>query len=347
MILIICLAILFIVVIVIVSKKHQYAVDNISRSNRETGYVETAEEIIRKEKTLKTIRYIICYTFLVALAIFMVLPFYWMLITSVKTQAEIELTTPTFFPKKFTFENYRYILDTKYQLQQLGYDPSIKANMRYIRFDLLRLMYNTILVGVVSTIGTLVTTIMAAFAFSRIKFPGREIIFAIFLATMMIPGEMMVISNYIIVVKYMKGTDHYWAMIIPFLISVYYIYLLRQNFKQIPDELYYAAKVDGTSNIKYLLKVMIPIAMPTIITITILKLMGSWNAYVWPNLVTRDPAMRLISNGLRTGFSDSEGRSAQGRQMAAATAVLFPLLLVFIFLRKYIMRGVSRSGIKG
>ena len=136
-------------------------------------------------------------------------------------------------------------------------------------------------------------------------------------------------------------------MIVPFLISVYYIYLLRQNFKQIPNELYYAAKVDGTSDFKYLIKIMIPIAMPTIITITILKLMGSWNAYVWPMMVTRDKNMRLITTGLRSSFSDSEGRTAQGLQMAATTVVTLPLLFVFIFLRKYIMRGVSRSGIKG
>ena len=136
-------------------------------------------------------------------------------------------------------------------------------------------------------------------------------------------------------------------MIVPFLISVYYIYLLRQNFKQIPNELYYAAKVDGTSDFKYLIKIMIPIALPTIITITILKLMGSWNAYVWPMMVTRDKDMRLITTGLRSSFSDSEGRTAQGLQMAATTVVTLPLLFVFIFLRKYIMRGVSRSGIKG
>ena len=160
-------------------------------------------------------------------------------------------------------------------------------------------MYNTLIIGVISTIGTVITTVMAAFAFSRIKFPGREVIFTLFLATMMIPGEMMVITNYITVTKTAKnvaktlfgiknftGVDSYWALIVPFLISVYYIYLLRQNFKQIPDELYYAAKVDGTSDFKYLIKIMIPIAMPTIITITILKLMGSWNAYVWPEMIT-------------------------------------------------------------
>ena len=279
------------------------------------------------------------------MAVFMILPFYWMVITSLKTQPEIELYNPTFFPTMgFEWDNYRYVMSTEFQkLNNNG-----KAT-----FDVWRLMYNTLVVGVVSTIGTVVTTVLSAFAFSRIKFIGRETLFTIFLATMMIPGEMMVISNYITVVGKMNGTNTYWAMIVPFLISVYYIYLLRQNFRQIPDELYYAAKVDGTSDIKYLLKIMIPIAMPTLITITILKLMGSWNAYVWPEMVTQDTTgnaeetMKLISNGLRTSFSDSEGRAAQGRQMAAATVVLTPLLVMFVCLRKYIMRGVSRSGIKG
>ena len=181
-------------------------------------------------------------------------------------------------------------------------------------------------------------------------------IFTIFLATMMIPGEMMVITNFITITNMqniftgasLKGS--FSALIIPFLISVYYIYLLRQNFKQIPDELYYAAKVDGTSDLKYLFKVMIPIAMPTLITITILKAMGSWNAYAWPKLMSAgmgDKAIDLITSGLRTSFTDGEGRTSQGLQMAASTIVTLPLLLVFIFLRKYIMRGVSRSGIKG
>lgn len=167
------------------------------------------------------------------------------------------------------------------------------------RFNLWRLMYNTLVVGFSQSIGTLVTTVMRLLLFLELNFQVCEIIFTLFLATMMIPGEMMVISNYITVVKYMRGMDTYWAMIVPFLISVYYIYLLRQNFKQIPDELYYAAKVDGTSNFKYLLKIMIPIAMPTLITITILKLMGSWNANVWPTMVTQSVNMRLISNGFK------------------------------------------------
>lgn len=343
---------IFLILIVIASiivcymmyKKAKNYEINFQRCGSKNGYIESAQELIRKEKVTKTVRYIICYGFLTIMAIFMILPFYWMIITSLKSQTEIELYNPTFFPTMgFEWDNYKYVLSTAFQ----------KANNNgKVSFDVWRLMYNTLVVGVFSTIGTVVTTVMSAFAFSRIKFPGRELLFTLFLATMMIPGEMMVISNYITVVGKMNGTNTYWAMIVPFLISVYYIYLLRQNFRQIPDELYYAAKVDGTSDIKYLLKIMVPIAMPTLITITILKLMGSWNAYVWPEMVTRETGnaqetMKLISNGLRTSFSDSEGRAAQGRQMAAATVVLTPLLVVFICLRKYIMRGVSRSGIKG
>ena len=344
------LLILCLITLIIVSKLQKRNNHVLERCANGKNFNETIEEALKREKTLKTIRYILSYTFLTILAIFMLIPFYWMINTSLKTSFEIELPKPTWFPKEFAWENYKYIFSEKYQIQVSG----------SVRFFLWRNMYNTLLVGVISTIGTLVTTIMSAFAFSRIKFPGRELIFTVFLATMMIPGEMMVITNYITVTKTAKNTakalfgiknftgiDSYWALIVPFLISVYYIYLLRQNFKQIPNELYYAAKVDGTSDFKYLMKIMIPIAMPTIITITILKLMGSWNAYVWPEMISRKKEMKLISNGLRTGFSDSEGRTTQGRQMAAAFAVTMPLLVMFIFLRKYIMRGVSRSGIKG
>lgn len=311
-------------------------------NNKNVAIGDSAEEVIRREKVFKIIKYIISYTFLGFMALCMIIPFYWMIATSLKTAAEIDLPVPTFIPGL-----------GKYELALSNYPAAI------IRLNAWRLIYNTIVVGVFSTIGTVVTTVMAAFAFSRIKFKGRETIFSIFLATMMIPGEMMVITNYITVTqttknitlalfgKAMTGIDTYWAMIVPFLISVYYIYLLRQNFKQIPNELYYAAKVDGTSDFKYLIKIMVPIALPTIITITILKLMGSWNAYVWPMMVTRDENMRLITTGLRSSFSDAEGRTAQGLQMAATTVVTLPLLFVFIFLRKYIMRGVSRSGIKG
>lgn len=341
MIYIMILAILLLILLFI-TKKVKKENTLIERCKNGKYFYETVEEALRREKIQKIIRYTVSYTFLIIFALCMILPFYWMIITSLKTQSEIDLPKPTFFPKKFAWENYKYVLSAAYQRKV----NNITNPNTPVRFDLWRYMYNTLIVGVLSTIGTLVTTVMAAFAFSRIKFPGRELIFTIFLATMMIPGEMMVITNFITVSK-LKGINTYWAMIVPFLISVYYIYLLRQNFRQIPNELYYAAKVDGTSNFKYLMRIMVPIAMPTLITITILKLMGSWNAYVWPMMVTNKPEMRLITTGLRTGFSDNEGRSSQGRQMAAAFTVTAPLLIVFICLRKYIMRGVSRSGIKG
>ena len=295
--------------------------------SKKTAFIgDSAEETLRREKVMKTLKYIVSYTFLGLLAFAMLVPFYWMIATSLKTEAEIELAIPTFYPHLLALSNY----------------PKAIA-----RLNAGRLIFNTVWVGVWSTAGTLITTVFAAFAFSRIAFKGRELIFNIFLTTMMIPGEMMTISNYITVVGYLKGQDKFWSMIIPFLISVYYIYLLRQNFKQIPNELYYAAKVDGTGDFKYLLKVMVPIAMPTLITITILKMMGSWNSYVWPMMVTTKDDMRLITTGLRRVFTSEEGRTVQGLQMAGSTIVTAPLLVVFVVLRKYIMRGVSRSGIKG
>lgn len=212
---------------------------------------------------------------------------------------------------------------------------------------------NTLIVGIGSTILGTFMSIIGAFALSRLNFKGRELIFTIMLATMMIPGEMMVIANYITVSK-LGWVDNgafpgapFLAMTIPFLVTVFHIYLLRQNFKQIPDEMYYAAKIDGTSDWKYLWRIMVPLAKSSIITITILKLMGSWNAYIWPNLVAGND-YKLITVWLRTSFNDMQtGRVLIEQQMAATVVVLLPLLLVFIFLRKYVMRGVSRGGIKG
>lgn len=289
------------------------------------GIGDTAEEMIRRERIFKIARMSVSYIFLAIFGLFMVFPFYWMILTAVKTEAEISLLKPTFIPHQLALSNFGKAIT---------------------RLNAWRLLYNTITVGIWSTLGTLITTVLSAFAFTKIKFKGREIIFTIFLATMMIPGEMMVISNYITVAHW-NGINRYWSMIVPFMISVYYIYLLRQNFRQVPNELYYAAKVDGTSDMKYLLRVMVPMATPTLITITILKLMGAWNSYAWPMRITTLDSMRLITTGLRSSFSDSEGRTAQGLQMAASFVVTAPLLFVFIFLRKYIMRGVSRSGIKG
>ena len=192
---------------------------------------------------------------------------------------------------------------------------------------------------------SLVLTVLSAFVFARLEFKGRETLFAALLATMMIPGELFTITNFSTVTQ-LGWLNTYTVLIVPFLVSVFYIYLLRQNFKQIPNELYLAAKVDGTSDLKYLWKVMIPLAAPTLVSITILKMMGAWNSYIWPRLVVKEDHS-LITNGLRNAFTDATGDVDFPVQMAAVAVVSLPLFLVFIFLRKYIMKGVSRSGIKG
>ena len=278
-----------------------------------------------RQTTMKVFGYTFTYVFLILVAIVVLFPFYWMIISSLKTTDEYRLSTPTLWPNFIRWDNY--------------VDAFSQAN-------LWRLFGNTAFVGIVSTILSLVITILAAFAFARLEFKGKNILFASLLATTMIPGELFTITNYITVAQ-MKMLNTYSVLIIPFLVSVFYIYLLRQNFMQIPNELYYAAKVDGTSDFKYLLKVMIPLALPTIITITILKMMGAWNSYMWPRLVANDEAHTLVTYGLRNAFTDVSGEVNYPVQMAAVAIVSLPLFLVFVFFRKYIMKGVSRSGIKG
>lgn len=265
------------------------------------------------------------YIFLVAVAICVLFPFYWMINSSLKTLTEYRMSVPTFWPKQVMLSNYVEAFHT--------------ANLG-------RLFLNTAFVGIVSTILSLIITVLSAFAFARLEFKGKNLMFAALLATMMIPGELFTITNYSTVTN-LGWQNTYRVLIIPFLVSVFYIYLLRQNFMQIPNELYLAAKVDGTSDIKYLWKVMIPLSLPTLISITILKMMGAWNSYIWPRLVANDEAHRLITNGLRNAFTETSGDVNYPVQMAAVAIVSFPLFLVFLFLRKYIMQGVSRSGIKG
>jgi multiple sugar transport system permease protein len=272
---------------------------------------------------------ILVYVFLIFMALLVIFPFYWMIITSLKSTTEIRASQQTIFPEAVLWSNYVSVFKS---------------------FDFITYLRNTIIVGVISTIGTLITTILAAFAFARLEFKGRDFLFAVLLATMMIPGEMMVITNYITVASFGWLDNVYGvftAMIVPFWVSVFYIYLLRQNFKQIPNELYLAAKVDGKSDWSYLWQVMVPLAQPTIISIFILKLMGAWNSYVWPNLVANKQEWRLITNGLRSSFTSTSGEPEYGLQMAATVLVTVPLLLLFIFFRKYIMKGVGRAGIKG
>ena len=288
--------------------------------------VTKGQRIVRRSQKVGKILYkILVYVFLIIMALVILFPFYWMINSSLKSLAEYRLSVPTLWPKVIMLSNYAEAFN--------------KANLG-------SLFLNTAYVGIVSTILSLVITVLSAFAFARLEFKGKNVLFAALLATMMIPGELFTITNYITVAN-LNWLNTYVVLIVPFLVSVFYIYLLRQNFMQIPNELYLAAKIDGTSDIKYLWKVMIPLSLPTLISITILKMMGAWNSYIWPRLVANDDAHKLITNGLRNAFTESTGDVNYPVQMAAVAIVSFPLFLVFIFLRKYIMKGVSRSGIKG
>ena len=266
------------------------------------------KKVTSKQKVVKIAVKVLIYAFLIAMAIIIIFPFYWMLISSVKSLEEYKFAVPTLFPQKILFSNYAEAFTT--------------ANLG-------RLFLNTLYVGLVSTLLSLVITVLSAFAFARLEFKGKNALFAALLATMMIPGELFTITNYVTVYNF-KWMNSFTALIIPFLVSVFYIYLLRQNFLQIPNELYLAAKVDGTSDIKYLWKVMIPLSLPTLISITILKMMGAWNSYVWPRLVANDEAHRLITNGLRNAFTDANTQQTNiPVQMAAVAIVSFPLFMVF------------------
>ena len=259
-------------------------------------------------------------------AIIVLFPFYWMINTSLKDYGDYAMEKiPTLVPHAPTLQNYLFAFSTV----PLG-----------------RYLLNTLIFSVLTTAIMLTVSILAAYGFARISFKGKNLAFTALLSLMMIPNELVIITNYFTVTN-LDWRNTFVGLILPSVASVFYIYLLKENFAQVPDELYLAAKVDGTSDIKYLWKVMIPLALPTLISITILKMMGAWNSYVWPNLVTNDDAYRLITNGLRNAFTESTGDVNIPVQMAAVAIVSAPLFLVFIFLRKYIMKGVSRSGIKG
>ena len=301
-------------------------IEEVSMAERiEIMHEKNMQRETSKQLVLGKVVKVLVYAFLILMGIIVLFPFYWMLNSSLKTLTEYRLSVPTFFPTQIMFSNYA----EAFQAASLG-----------------RLFLNTMIVGLISTVLSLVITILSAFAFARLEFKGKNILFAGLLATMMIPGELFTITNYTTVTNF-GWINTYTVLIVPFLVSVFYIYLLRQNFLQIPNELYLAAKVDGTSDFKYLCKVMIPLSLPTLISITILKMMGAWNSYIWPRLVANDAKHRMVTNGLRNAFRDTTGDVNYPVQMAAVALVSAPLFLVFIFLRKYIMKGVSRSGIKG
>lgn len=309
---------------------------------------QTLVQGIMHEKNIKTVTkkqtvgkifvQIGLYAFLTIMAFIVVFPFIWMIATSLKHLDEYYDSTLelVLFPHGVRdFHNYAEV---------------------FSKTDLARYFLNTLVIGIVSTVLSLIITILSAFALARLDFKGKNVFFAFLLATMMIPGELFTITNYKTVSDFgwtnqmgdMGWLNAFLNLTLPFLVSVFYIYLLKQNFMQIPDELYLAAKVDGTSDFKYLLRVMIPLALPTLISITILKMMGAWNTYMWPKLTTQNPDFYLITIGLREAFSSVDNRQPDiPLQMAAVTMVSIPLFLVFVFLRKYIMKGVSRSGIKG
>ncbi len=283
------------------------------------------QQVSAQQRVMQVLVKSFTYLFLGVMALIVLFPFYWMIISSLKSLEEYRFNIPTLWPQKIIWANYAEAFDTA---------------------DLGQLFLNTAYVGIVSTILSLVITVLSAFAFARLEFKGKDMMFGALLATMMIPGELFTITNYATINEF-GWMKTFTVLIVPFLVSVFYIYLLRQNFMQIPNELYLAAKVDGCGDLKYLWKVMVPLAMPTLISITILKMMGAWNSYVWPRLVANDDAHRLITNGLRNAFTTTTGDVNYPVQMAAVAIVSAPLFLVFLFLRKYIMQGVSRSGIKG
>jgi multiple sugar transport system permease protein len=294
-------------------------------------YFASPEELKRYKRAQFLSKFSI-YLFLSIFALFMLIPFYWMLITAFKSNALVEFEQTTgafyFFPPQITLANFARVFGAS-------------AEVNFARYYL-----NTIFVGITTMIMTIVTTVLASFAFARLNFKMKNLLFSLMIATMMIPGEMMVITNFQ-TISILDWRDTYQALILPFGISVFYIFFLRQTFQQIPNELYLAAKVDGYGDFQYLWKVMIPMAMPTIVTIIILDLMGTWNAYIWPQLVTESDSMLMVSNGLMSIFQSAQFANWNNIKLAASVVVTTPLLIFFIIFKNYIMRGVSRSGIKG
>ena len=284
------------------------------------------EQIEAVAKRKKRIRTFFIGLLLTLWAILVLFPFYWMLLTSVKSYGSYN---SEYIPKLFTLhptlENYA---------------------SAFSQVPLARYFLNTLIFTVITTGLMLVVTVLAAFAFSRLRFPGRDLIFTLFLSLMMIPTELVVITNFVTITN-LDLRNSFLGLILPSVTSVFYIYLLKENFSQVPDELYYAAKVDGTSDLKYLWKVMIPMCQPTIVTVTILKVIECWNSYVWPRLITDDQNFFLVSVGIQEIRENGFGRENIPAMMAAVVVISLPLILLFLMFRKKIMAGVARGGTKG
>ena len=276
----------------------------------------------RRRKIGKTVTYM----FLVFWGVLVLFPFYWMILTSVKSYSAYNAEyIPRFFTLSPTLQNYA----DAFTAVPLG-----------------RYLLNTVIFTFVTTALMLVVITLAAFAFARLEFRGKNILFVLFLSLMMIPGELVIITNFVTITNW-DMRNSFPGLILPSVTSVFYIYLLKENFEQIPDSLYYAAKVDGTSDLKYLLKVMVPISKPTLITVTILKVIECWNSYVWPRLITDDGNYFLVSNGIQEIRENGFGRENIPAMMAAVVVISVPLIILFLIFRNKIMEGVSRGGTKG
>ena len=279
-----------------------------------------------KRNNKETARKTVVYALLGLWALMVLFPFYWMVLTSVKSYSAYNAEyVPKLFTMSPTLQNYA---DAFTQVPLADY------------------FVNTLIFTLATTAIMLVVTVLAAFAFSRLDFPGKDLAFTGFLALMMIPTELVIITNFVTVTD-LNLRNSFWGLILPSVTSVFYIYLLKENFAQIPDELYYAAKVDGCSDFRYLTRVMIPICRPTIVTITILKVIECWNSYVWPRLITDDEDYFLVSNGIQTIRESGFGRENIPAMMAAVVVISLPLIVLFLIFRNKIMEGVSRGGTKG
>lgn len=275
-----------------------------------------------KDRTVKGIT----YTLLGIWGVAVLFPFYWMLLTSFKSYGAYN---SEFIPKLYTLS------------------PTLQNYLdAFTAVPLADYFVNTLIFTISTTAVMLIVTVLAAFAFARLDFPGKDLAFTLFLSLMMIPNELVVITNFVTITD-MDMRNTFMGLILPSVTSVFYIYLLKENFAQVPDELYWAAKVDGTSDIKYLWKVMIPICRPTIVTVTILKVIECWNSYVWPRLITDDQAYFLVSNGIQEIRENGFGRENIPAMMAAVVVISVPLVVLFLIFRKKIMEGVARGGTKG
>ena len=281
------------------------------------------EAAARRRRIIKNV---LLYTFLTLCALAVLFPFYWMILTSFKTQGAYNAEEiPKFYTLAPTLQNYK---------------------VAFTAVPLAKYFVNTLIFTLITTAAMMVVIVLAAFGFARMNFPGKNLVFSLFLSLMMIPNELVIITNYVTITSWnMRNT--FAGLILPSITSVFYIYLLKENFEQIPEELYKAAKVDGTSDFKYLLRVMVPISKPTLVTITILKVIECWNSYVWPRLITDDKNYYLVSNGIQEIRQNGFGRDNIPAMMAAVVVISVPLVILFLVFRNKIMEGVSRGGTKG